>query len=435
MIQMSLTLPLFCYQPTLPAQSDGINARLDDIKKQVIALKDLFFGICEGDGYFRSLWSLQEVRLLKKQYFVDADDNAYDLAFEKGTKSNASFLHLAVIATFLTSQLSLALAVTNGSSATAARARVKANPNLVALCQRGSDDRREIEEAMRKLKGCGMALAPSETPLQVLAAARRSRFPSLRPQDNYHAMKGALALDGDFAWDDAKVNYNAALPDQQKEFFRLLIKKYQWKMLQLAKSPADPASGWGGVSLGHFEPVAAFHEGFIVNKLAITGLSTYLMPSLVYDSAADVVGMKPFTDLKTFTAWKMPTDLASLDHITYKLADNATWFNVEEDPLSWPSKSQIAEAKKVETVRLTNNGNGNATPLLIPLMPISDTWSQLNTEKADPTGTASARCLMVEILADPVNGSYSAAFGRIMDVRALKVSEVPVAEMKLKWQK
>jgi len=261
---------------------------------------------------------------MKDQVFYDSNEDKYDLDFiadqdgSGNTHTYANFLHVSVIATFFASQLSLAIAVA-ANPVLASRLKNQVDADLVKICTKSTDARKEMSGVLADLKACGLVFAPQETPLQVIASARRSRFPSLNTQDNYFAMQGVLALGEEFGMygmDDSR--YYDPVPAHRKEFFRIMIKKYQWQMLQLAKCSTDSEGTWGAVSLGHFELIASFYEGFIVNKVAqqaaaVKAVTPWTVPFLTYNPTTDELVMNPLavSGKKTFPVWKMPADITS----------------------------------------------------------------------------------------------------------------------------
>ncbi|KAJ9658991.1 hypothetical protein H2198_003420 [Neophaeococcomyces mojaviensis] len=459
-INHALSEPLFGPRLSIGKQDKDRNIRLDELKNSIIDIKKKLLKIRDGDGYFRSLWSFQEVRLLKTQYFFDKNANTYDLNFTTtldGTrKMDANFLHLAIIAAFINSQLSLALAVkTNPALKKTLAAQI--NEDIVELCSRSDQDFEELSATLRELKGSGLAFAPQETPLQVLAAARRSRFPSAMPQDNYWAMLGCLALDGPFTMtvkydipvdekstDTAGAQRLRVLPSHRQDFLRVLLKKYQWQILQLAKSPNDTTASWEAISLGHFEPIASYFEGFIVNSLAEKKSTVYEVPFLEYNQTSDEIEMKPLwnSNKKTFTVWKMPVDITQQPstNIAYTLDRDITWFDVEAggDPRkNFPTGKpvDVAPSARVNLKSLGNDQESNKNRLLIPLESLSETWSSLVWDgKEHGAGEVAARCLLIENYSADKDGIYRGTFGCIMDVVGMKIESVEIKDLRLKWQ-
>lgn len=454
-----LSAPVFGNYSIKPGMSEADKATvLNNLKTRITSLRDLFLAVRNdaNEAYFRSLWSFQEIRLLKNQYFVDKNAATYNMDFTSVSKDKshtpkqeANFLHLTSVVEFFCSQVSLALAASTEISDTK-RAALEANPDLVILAQK---DAPFVRQVLADVKGSAMAFAPQETPLQVLAAARRSRFPNTERKDNYFGLQGVLALDGDFGMkleynkvDDFKDPAKDTIPlnKARQEFFKRFVQRFQWDALMLAKAQVDDVVDWTAVSLGHFEPISAFFEGFIFNNFATMSSPRYMLPTLAYnyDDKNDSLDMVPFTGNKSFEVWKLPGDLSAAKTLLYTLESKPDWYNIDRDPKATTTKSpsEIAVSGIVSPRALTNDMQKNANRFLIPIQPLNDTWSPLalaSDQTSIPKDEVCDRCLLVEqVSGDAKMGVLGGVFGGIVDVRGMKLEKFSDAvKVSLAWQK
>jgi len=110
------------------------------------------------------------------------------------------------------------------------------------------------------------------------------------------------------------------------------------------------------------------------------------------------------------------------------------WFDIDANPLTWPSKMGRAPAAKVNVGGIGNDATQNTTRLLVPLEPLGETWSILDLTSQADGSTRMARCLLIENVSKSADGVYKGTFSSIMDVVAMKVDEMEISDLRLKWQ-
>ena len=273
------------------------------------------------EAWFRSLWSFQEGKLLKKQAFLDAKGQVLSLP-QTVSVSGQSFAFpnikiksgdryfdssspddsdITNIATLLASQISIAYVSQKVPSLVP-----RSIPALVELWKQPNPP---LNGVVPDIISTGMVYFTEDMPLERIIAARRSRYPSFRYADAFYAMIGVLGLIKSDAEHDYEMidtgKYDKYGGDRDiafvkeevaKNFFEALIRKYQWMILLLAKKPVEPIASWRAISLGHFEVINPYCEGFLIgNDIKDKGASgdDFYPPLLAYDINEDAIIITP----------------------------------------------------------------------------------------------------------------------------------------------
>ena len=450
-------------------------------------------GIRDSEAWFRSLWSFQEGRLMKQQAFLDSQGQVLPL----GTSYNASGATVSYPKTFiqvgddyketsspnattvisfvtlLASQISLAYNSALGSGTAGMPI-----PPLVELWTTNisaTDKRPVLEPCLQTLTSSGLLYYPEDSPLEIIAAARRSRFPSLFVKDAYFASTGVLGL---IKVDDARdyrmkdpTNYSGPRNDDQayakwitdtlpKAFFEAVVKRYQWLALLLARNPKDKVTHWGAVSMGHFEPITPYCEKILVENAFNIERSDwqYILPQLTYLPDSDeleitpakgfvqdtaVVNGKILTSVpaKGIKCWEITEDWGAKQCFQYILDDTAVY---EDDKFTAAGKVEIMgqrPTKPSNSVRIKETlpaaFGGKGKFILIPFEEIGFGLSDklINKMVRDPN-LFSCRCLLIVDFAwiGDDRTRATGTFGGIVDVRNLKASYGMVNSIRMRWQ-
>ncbi|KAG8528960.1 uncharacterized protein KY384_006649 [Bacidia gigantensis] len=457
------------------------------------AFCDKINGIRDSEAWFRSLWSFQEGRLMKQQAFLDKQGQILPL----GTSYNASgatvvyprtFLQVGndyketsspnattviTFVTLLASQISLAYNSAFGSGTAGMPI-----PPLVELWNTpisATDKRPVLEPCLQTLTSSGLLYYPEDSPLEIIAAARRSRFPSLFVKDAYFASTGVLGLvkvdeTTDYRMKDP-TNYSGPKNNDQayaqwitdtlpKAFFEAVVKKYQWLALLLARNPKDKVANWGAVSMGHFEPITPYCENILVENDFNVERSDwqYILPQLTYLPDSDeleITSAKGFTQDVALTSNKILTSMPAKGVKCYEIVED--WgakqcFQYVLDDTAVYVDDTFTPAGKVDIMgkRPTKPSNPVRIKELLPaafggkpkvvLIPFEELGFGLNDKLVgkmvrDPS-LFSKRCLLiVDFSVDPKdNARATGTFGGIVDVRNLKVNYGMINNIRLKWQ-
>lgn len=472
---------------------------LDAIQNFVDLLKD----VRKNEGWFRSLWSFQEGRLLKVQAFVDR----YGKAFKTGSDldrdgkklpfpqtqvqvdgtfkptNHPGIRELSAFATLLAGQISLAYIKAFGYGTAA-----MAIPPLVELWQKlpsvsgGKATTSPLESIMSDLNSTGILYSSGDSPLELIVAARRTRFPSLYLKDQYYAMTGVLGLvkidqSQDYSIQDREWGgymgprsadtidwLQFALP---KMFFEALVKRYQWLVLMLAKRSVDNIDHWGAISMGHFETINPYCENVIMkNELTVERKNwKYILPQLSYDVATDQLKMIPpagSSATNTLQNGNVVTFVPDKEHIIcrrittnswdgkqimlWTLGDNAIVY--QDDPLKQNGMVDSATrppkpSNAVQQKNLTPQDLGDkAKILLISFESLGfDLVTQTKTRDVGPN-KLNQRCLLLRDVIETAAGTsntvkapaISAYFGGIVDVSNLATEVLEVSAISLGWQ-
>jgi hypothetical protein len=358
-----------------------------------------------------------------------------------------SFKHLTTLATLMAAQLSLALNVYNTSRwATTTNSLVRLMKQDPPALKIG-----DVEDMLRRLMQSGLVFpVGDDSPLEILAAARRTRFVSLMAADQFWAMTGVLNLVGSYEivtketflqgivttknseWEAylnrAKEKHEDYLYNElPKDFFSVFIQRHQWNALLLARKENDAVMHWGAVSLGHYEPVNPFFESSLGKDI------TDPLPTLTYEKATDEVVMKPNGAAK-IVCWS--AEVLDNDTTFYKLLDEPqytdTWANngdmVELKNFTnyrEPVPSQSIIRQKLKPAELATYFGGAGKFFLFP-------FKSLGVSLAGDS--VQGRCLVVKkivSLADP--SKYSGVFAGIVDIGSAKATVINVNEIRMKW--
>lgn len=239
-----------------PNSTSAWRTAIENFLKGLEAVKD-------QEYWFRSLWCFQEEALLKKQAFLDYNGNLLgwdanpvqtfdrkvyplvkrkegDLNKDDGGVNAPCAFHIMCCTTLLAIMISTTI---TGSAPVREIEDIQKGPG-------GSDF---LKSALKSLSNSGLLFFPHDSPLELVASARRGRIVGRYLQDKYYAMKGVLGLDDSIMTSDYNLNEDQIQP----LFFAAIVKHYQWTTLMLAKSDAD-SIGWTSVSAGRYEPIGSY---------------------------------------------------------------------------------------------------------------------------------------------------------------------------------
>ncbi|KAL6713989.1 hypothetical protein ACLMJK_008483 [Lecanora helva] len=480
-------------------------------KDAIDRFKALLLAIRNEEAWFRSLWSFQEARLMKNQAFVDKSGNVLPLyqtsalaeqppfpntnILVDGIITQASYPSMADIinvATLLASQISLAYNSVYGSGTAGMPL-----PPLVTLWQpdpKVQGSKPYLEPVLRELTASGLLYNPENAPLEMLLAARRSRFPSLKFADQYFAMTGVLGLvkvddQHDYSLDtsydywygvntavdpnDWTLNKQWLVDGLPKAFFEAIVKRYQWLALLFAKKSVDKVDHWGAIAMGHYEIINPYFEGlFLGNEFMTTEKDwDFELPFLQYDKAKDLLHILPPKEYVTntvivgdsitkaitstdanaivypkrkITCWQVTKEWAA-DLCYLYTVDPATAKDYVEDEfekdrikdISSPRPSKPSNNVLVKSFTAADFGGLNKF-LLIPFKSLGYGLSSLPNPKIkqDPA-LGNKRCLVIAGAQRNTSGvaKYDGYFGGIADMRNVSVDEIDTVEIQLCWQK
>ena len=483
----------------------------DAWKAAIESFRGLLNSIRNEEAYFRSLWSFQETRLMTNQAFLDRSGKVLPLYKDAaltgeqppfpntnisvdGVVRQATFPSMADItnfATLLASQISIAYNNVYGSGTVVAPI-----PPLVQLWAKPAQGVPYLEPVLQELTTSGLLYNSEQSPLELILAARRSRFPSLKFADQYFAMTGVLGLvktatGNDFemktsndyfngvTWsDDPNVeedwsrNAKWLTDELPKAFFEALIKRYQWLMLLLAKKPTDKVAHWGAVSMGHYETINPYFEGLFLGNEFMTSESdwSFELPHLEYSKKKDLVRIFPPIEYvsntvvtaptisqpvpandknrvvfaKPFiTCWQVKEEWAADTCYLYTLDGNATDY-VEDEFVKDRIKDQsfpraTKPSNKVVLKSVTSADFGGLNPNKFLLIPFKSLGFALlpNPKNAPVAGKESKRCLVIAGAARDTSDAYkyTGYFAGIADMRNIAVDQIDANHIEMKWQK
>ncbi|KAB8219426.1 hypothetical protein BDV33DRAFT_231481 [Aspergillus novoparasiticus] len=180
--------------------------------------------IRESEPWLTSIWTLQEGVLLNHSRLVDRHGARLpDVPNDKRFHSDeATVVDLAIVPAKLARDIAMALFTGEGNPDPLFRDFTSVRENRIYAQQ-------ILSEIIRS----GLfGYYDGPVPLTILAGKGSRRYDKATNPDQYWALIGALDL-------DVAPNYDLTIPKARENFFKALLKKYQWNLLLAPSLPLD----------------------------------------------------------------------------------------------------------------------------------------------------------------------------------------------------